>query len=139
MGVRFFVDADLLGVAKLLVTVRSDVTYPGDPGGIAPDGLPRLPCEIQPSAKDVDWIPIVARNHWVVITHDRHLRSRPAEQAAIIDNAARVVTLDGRRRLTKWDQLEIIVNQWRKFEELADLPGPWMFTATRSGCRRFEF
>lgn len=27
--VRFYVDQDLLGLAKLLVQVRTDVTYPG--------------------------------------------------------------------------------------------------------------
>jgi hypothetical protein len=31
--IRFYVDADLLGLAKILVAVRADVTYPGDPGG----------------------------------------------------------------------------------------------------------
>jgi len=32
--VRFYFDADVLGLAKILVTLRSDVTYPGDPGGV---------------------------------------------------------------------------------------------------------
>lgn len=32
--VRYYVDADLLGLAKILVTIRSDVTYPSDPGGV---------------------------------------------------------------------------------------------------------
>ncbi|HTF41855.1 MAG TPA: hypothetical protein VK754_14835 [Propionibacteriaceae bacterium] len=31
--VRFYLDADVLGLAKILVQVRADVTYPGDPGG----------------------------------------------------------------------------------------------------------
>jgi hypothetical protein len=31
--VHYYVDADLLGVAKVLVQLRGDVTYPGDPGG----------------------------------------------------------------------------------------------------------
>jgi hypothetical protein len=41
--VRFYVDADVLGLAKILVQVRSDVTYPGDPGGdAAPQGASRV-------------------------------------------------------------------------------------------------
>jgi hypothetical protein len=28
--VRFYVDADLLGLAKILCAIRSDFTYPGD-------------------------------------------------------------------------------------------------------------
>jgi hypothetical protein len=39
MGLRFYIDADLLGVAKILATVRSDVTFPGDPGGLGADGV----------------------------------------------------------------------------------------------------
>jgi hypothetical protein len=32
--VRFYCDADVLGLAKILAGLRPDVTYPGDPGGI---------------------------------------------------------------------------------------------------------
>lgn len=31
--VRSYVDADVLGLAKILVQIRGDVTFPGDPGG----------------------------------------------------------------------------------------------------------
>ena len=30
--VRFYVDADILGLGKILGSLRNDVTYPGDPG-----------------------------------------------------------------------------------------------------------
>jgi hypothetical protein len=52
-----------------------------------------------------------------------------------LDNAARVIQLDARHELSKWLQLEIVVAQWRKFEELADLPGPWVYVASRSSLR----
>lgn len=32
--VRFYVDADLLGLARVLAGLRPDVTYPGDPGAV---------------------------------------------------------------------------------------------------------
>ena len=32
--VRFYVDADLLGLGKILGSLRDDVTYPGDPGAV---------------------------------------------------------------------------------------------------------
>ena len=32
--VRFYFDADVLGLAKVIVSLRHDVTYPGDPGGV---------------------------------------------------------------------------------------------------------
>jgi hypothetical protein len=134
--VRFYVDADLLGVAKVLVTVRSDVTYPGDEGGVGPDGRSRPPCPIRPGDKDPVWIPQVAGSGWVIISRDRHMRNRPAEQAAILEHRARVVVLDAHRELSKWGQLEIIVCQWRGIEELHGLPGPWVYVASRGGLRR---
>lgn len=32
--VRFYVDADLLGLGHALAALRNDVTYPGDPGKV---------------------------------------------------------------------------------------------------------
>ena len=32
--VRFYVDADILGLGKILGALRNDVTYPGDPGAV---------------------------------------------------------------------------------------------------------
>lgn len=137
MAIRFYLDADLIGVAKLLVQVRSDVTYAGDPGGIGPDKRLRPASPISPETKDQVWIPRAADSGWVVISRDRHIRSRPSENSAIVDNAARFVTLDAsRQQLNKWRQLEIIVCQWRKIEDLLEIPGPWIYTASRTGLRK---
>jgi len=127
MAVRFYIDADLLGVAKLLVQVRSDVTYPGDSG----DGT-RPACPISPQTKDSVWIPRVSNEGWVVITRDRHLMHRPDELAALRDNRARVVRLDARHVLTKWLELEILVTQWRRIELVVDTPGPWIYRVGRT-------
>jgi hypothetical protein len=134
--VRFYIDADLLGVAKILADVRSDVTYPGDRGGRASDGFDRPACPVNPGDKDIDWIPLVSSQGWVIISRDRHIQHRPAERIALIDARARMFRLDARHGLNKWDQLEIIVSQWRRFEELASLPGPWLYTASRTSIRK---
>lgn len=36
--VRFYVDADLLGLGHALAALRNDVTYPGDPGKVIHNG-----------------------------------------------------------------------------------------------------
>jgi len=137
VAVRFYVDADILSVAKLLVQVRADVTFPGDPGTVrGVGGFPRPACPFKTDEKDQVWIPAVAAQGLVVITRDRHIRSRPAERKAVKDSGARIVTLDARRKLNTWDALEIVVTQWRRIEELTELPGPWVYTASRSRCRR---
>lgn len=132
--IRFYVDADVLGLAKLLVQVRPDVTYPGDAGGLGCDGLVRPACPTKPGDKDAAWIPIVAKAGWVVITRDRRMLNRPAERQAIIDSKAKVVRFEARHELTKWLQLEIAVTQWRRIEELSRLPGPWIYRASRTGA-----
>ena len=43
--VRFYVDADILGLGKILGDLRNDVTYPGDPGAIV-HKRQRAPCPI---------------------------------------------------------------------------------------------
>ena len=133
MAIRFYIDADLLGMAKVLVMVRADVTYPGDPGGAGVDGRLRPPCPIEPRAKDAQWIPEVASHGWVVITRDRHIRHRPAERAALVSAGARHVTLDAAKQLDRWGQLEIVVTQWQEIEKLVELPGPWTHSASRNG------
>jgi hypothetical protein len=35
---RIYVDADLLGLGKILAGRRNDVTYPGDPGALIHNG-----------------------------------------------------------------------------------------------------
>jgi hypothetical protein len=56
--VRYYVDADVLGLAKILVQIRSDVTYPADPGGPVKGGRVRAPCTINDTGtEDTLWIP----------------------------------------------------------------------------------
>jgi PIN like domain len=131
MAIQFYFDADVLGVAKLLVQVRSDVTYPGDPG----DGT-RPACGILPDTKDEIWIPAVSNENWVVVTRDRHIMSRPQEVAAVRANYARIVCLDARHELSKWLELEIVVTQWRRIEELSSQSGPWIYQASRTTMKK---
>ena len=58
--VRFYVDADILGLGKLLGSLRNDVTYPGEAGAVIHQRR-REPCPIaRPDVLDTDWIPEVA-------------------------------------------------------------------------------
>jgi hypothetical protein len=87
-AVRFYFDADVLGLAKVLVQVRADVTYPGDPGGTL-HRRTRAPCPIMSTAvKDDVWIPQVASLGWLIITRDSRIASNRAELAAVRDSGA---------------------------------------------------
>jgi PIN like domain len=130
--IRYDIDADLLGLARLLVSVRADLTYPGDTGGKGIDGRTRGPCPISTDSKDADWIPEVARRGWIVISRDQHLPSRPAERAAILEAGGRHLILNSKQALNKWGQLEIVMCRWRSIEPLVELPGPWAYVVSRT-------
>lgn len=133
--VRFYFDADLLGVAKVLAQLRPDITYPGDPGAVV-HRRERPPCPItSPAMLDTEWIPVVAEAGWLIITRDSHIQDHRAEIAAVRDNGARMLALSGRDATTTWNQLEVLFSQWRRIEALVTEGGPFIYAVTRSGLR----
>lgn len=85
-GVRFYFDADILGLGRLVAGLRADATYPGDPG---------------------------------TTIHKRRLVVLSSPDAGMV-----------------WGQLEVILIQWRRIEDLAEQPGPFIYTATRTLLRK---
>jgi hypothetical protein len=98
------------------VTLRSDATYPGDPGGTV--HLRQRPsCSItDPETDDPVWIPETARQGWLIITRDGHIQDHKAEIDAVRDSNARMIALAGKEAKNTWLQLEIVMNQWRAIE-----------------------
>lgn len=136
--VRFYFDADVLGLAKVIAGLRADATYPGDPGAVMHKRA-RPACPIaKPSTPDDVWIPEVAGRGWLIITRDSHIQDHRAEIAAVRDNGAKMVTLAGPDAKSTWLQLEVLMSQWRRIEDLADEPGPFIWRATRSGLAKIE-
>jgi uncharacterized protein with PIN domain len=133
--VRFYVDADLLGLARVLADLRHDVTYPGDPGTVI-HKRHRPPCPIaSPAVKDPEWIPEVARRGWLIITRDRHIQEHKLEIAAVRDNRARMVALTAADAGSVFAQLEVVMSRWRDIERCASEPAPFIYAATRTTMR----
>ena len=89
--VRFYLDADILGLAKVLTQLRADVTYPGDPGGVVRKRL-RPACPITtPATEDSVWIPQVTALGWLIVTRDSKIQSHRAEvgRSGSIESAPR--------------------------------------------------
>lgn len=136
--VRFYVDADMLGLGKLLGGLRIDVTYPGDPGAIK-FKRDRPACPITDAATPDDvWIPTTARHGWLVITRDSAIQSRRSEINAVRDSGARLVALAGKDARGTWEQLEIVMCQWRAMEALLKRSGPFVYTATRTSLAQVQ-
>jgi PIN like domain len=135
--VRFHFDADVLGLAKVLAPLHSDVTYPGDPGDVV-HRRRRPACPIAPRAKDPEWIPVVAAAGWLIITRDRSIQNRPAEIEAVRANGAKLITLSSADAGTTWAQLKLVMTQWDAIEAKVDEPGPFIYAASRSRLRAVD-
>lgn len=136
--VRFYIDADVLGLAKILVQVRPDVTYPGDPGGVKFKRR-RPECPIKTTQTDDDiWIPTVTSQGWLIITRDRHIQVQPREIEAVREHGARMVRLVGEESGGTFDQLEVLLCNWRAIQRLLDERGPYIYLASRTSLRRLD-
>ena len=133
--VRFYFDADVLGAGKVVAGLRSDSTYPGDPGAII-HKRSRPACAISSTeVDDVDWIPRVAAGDMIAISRDAKISRRLAEVDAVVRHRARLVVLSSAGAGTVWGQLEVLMCQWRRVEKLLCLPGPFIYRASRTQLR----
>lgn len=134
-AIRFYFDADVLGLAHAIASLRPDATYPGDPGGVVHRQL-RPPCPIDsPSAKDSVWIPRVAELGWLIITRDARIQEHRAEVDAVRRSGARMIALGGREARGTFDQLEVLMSQWRAVEGCLNESGPFIYAASRTTFR----
>lgn len=130
---RWYVDADTLGLAHVLVRARPDVTYPGDDGTrhVAKWALPPSPVQ-QADAPDTEWIPKVAAAGLAIISRDRAISRRRAEIDTVLAAGAQMFAITDSAPLRVWDQLEIVVQRWRDMERMRERPGPYIFALTRT-------
>jgi len=120
--IRFYLDADVLPLARVLAPLRDDVAYPGHPAATAVDG-------------DDAMLAAAAKRGWLVITRDAHVEDHRGWLGAVAEHRAKLVVLAGREARGTWGQLEIVLTQWRAIEALAEEDGPFIRAATRSGLR----
>jgi hypothetical protein len=126
---RFFVDENMLAVGVALAAVRDDVVHPGH------RDLPEVPT----GTLDPDWLPIVgpAGRDLVVLTRDKAIQRKTAEAMLLHDHAVRMFVLTGKRDLTKWEKLALLVRCWPKIEKNLGTngPGPWVQSITEAGVK----
>ncbi len=135
--IRYYVDADILGLAKLLVQIRTDVTYPADPGGPGRDKRLRPPCPVTtPKTPDEEWLPIVATAGWIAITKDSAIGGTPRLRDLANRYDARLIAIAARGKMRTWGHLVVITSMWDRMDDLLDVPGPWMYRATRGRLTR---
>jgi PIN like domain len=114
--VRFYVDEQLAGLGLGLMALRSDIVVASHPP-IA--DFPR---------DDPDWIPQVAAHGWVVITNDKHIRTRPGEAEVALQTGLRCVHLaPPARAAIRWDFARLLLRHWDAVDALCAHTGPvWL-------------
>lgn len=136
---RWFLDADTLGLAHILVRARPDVTFPGDDGIRHKSRWTLPPCIVQDQgALDVDWIPAVSAAGLAVITRDNKILSRRRELDTVLVSRAKLFAISGATPLSTWQQLEIVVRQWDAMETARQEDGPFVYLVSRSRISRAD-
>lgn len=135
----WYVDADTLGLAHVLIRARRDVTFPGDDGIRHETSWSTDPCVISdPETDDQIWIPTVTRAGMAIITRDKRIATRTAEINAVVASAARMFAVTSRENLDLWGLVEVVVTQWRKIEDAAREAGPYIYSVTRTAMDKID-
>ena len=115
-----------------MCSLRSDCTFPGDPGATI-HKRQRPACSISSTAvDDTDWIPVITAEGLLIVTRDSKIQRRHAELHAVSEHNARMVALVSEEAKTVWNQLEVLMTQWRRIEALTEESGPFIYRASRS-------
>jgi hypothetical protein len=127
---RFFVDANCLGIAKILADLRGDVLFPGHPA------IPEVPEDCD----DTEWMPVVAARNLVVIGRDKKISTKPAELEAYRDLGIRAFWIAGDKTTSRWDCLHRVVRWWERIEDLiaAEGKGPWFYALYPTGVNKIN-
>jgi hypothetical protein len=120
----WFIDENLLGVAKALAILRDDVTFPGRPG-----------CPIARHCRDEDWLQEVGDRGWNVIMRDKNIRKRKPEMDQLIRHGVKAFCLTTSGNLNKWDIATVLVPQWAEMTRIGEGSGPFLYAVTRGGLR----
>ena len=85
------------------------------------------------SAPDVDWIPVVGKRGWVLITRDANIRRNPLERAAYIDARLRGFVVTGKEMGGAQLATLLVRSLSGMVNRAAGRPGPLLFTISQGG------
>jgi hypothetical protein len=122
---RFFVDETSLGLGKGIAALRDDVIHTGH----------RLIPEVPYGTLDPDWMPLVAEMGLIVLTRDKRIRTKHAKVLHMMEHGLRVFVIGGKRDLSNWDAISLLVRRWdaleTKIKDAGD--GPWFYRIQENG------
>jgi hypothetical protein len=124
-SLTYYLDASLpIAVRRAIAECRDDVLFAGGRGAPTED------------TDDDVWLPIAGAQDWVCVMRDKHIRTRPRERQAYIENGVRLFCLTDAGNATRWQVLNLLVRRWTRITETANAsPGPYIYAVT---LNRFE-
>lgn len=127
-AVRFYVDESALGLGKTLCAARKDTIHVGH--ALIPE------CPI--GALDTDWMAAVAARDLVAIVRDKRIRTRPREIELFREVGLRVFWLGGKKDLSTWGYVALVVRHWEQMERIItrDGAGPWGYALNAAGITK---
>ena len=116
-----FIDASLpRTVADELKKVREDVVFKHD--------------IFLPGTDDPIWLRRVGAEGWLAITRDAHIRTRPAQRAAIMENDVGCFILTHQQDLPRREIVRIVFDYLPEMEQkFRDTQRPFIYTVTKNG------
>ena len=119
-----FIDASLpRTVADELKKVREDVVFKHD--------------IFAPGTDDSVWLRRVGREGWLAITHDKHIRTRYGERAAIMEHSVGCFILTYKQDLRKPEIVRMVFDYLPGMEHrFRTTPCPFIFTVSKNGVFR---
>ena len=87
----------------------------------------------KPDSPDVEWLPEVARNNWVLFTKDEKIRRRPIEKQALLIPGARSFILTA-GKMTGQEMADAFIRRINRIQRIAkNEKPPFIATVTRDG------
>ena len=116
-----FIDRSIpRGVADAVKRMRQDVIWLED--------------EFSHNVPDEEWLVVAGQRGWLVITHDRKIRTRPGERRAIMENGVGCFILTYRQDLKKDEIVALISSTLEEMERRFEtIPRPFIYTVSKSG------
>ena len=116
-----FIDRSIpRGVAEAVRKMREDVVWLED--------------EFPHDVPDEEWLAAAGQRGWLVITHDRKIRTRPGERSAIMENGVGCFIMTYRQDLKKEEIVVLISSTLEEMERRFEAtPRPFIYTVSKNG------
>jgi hypothetical protein len=116
-----FIDRSIpRGVAEAVKRMRQDVIWLED--------------EFRHDIPDEEWLVVAGQKGWLVITHDRRIRTRPGERRAIMENGVGCFIMTYRQDLQKEEIVALISSTLEERERrFKATPRPFIYTVSKNG------